>query len=108
MMGKSKKPDLGNTVLGICLRACRHPWSKEFTRTILNELRRACAGKEGLDWPVRSLLKEIACSMEPALAKEAEKGWPTDSTGWEHSADAVNEMLALLQFRHQMLEELKK
>jgi hypothetical protein len=109
LIAESKKPVFSNALLLTLLRGCAHPWSRNFTRTILNELRRACAsGKEAFDWQVRSLLKEFACCMDPALAKEAETGWPADSKTWESSAESVNQMLGLLQFRHGMLEELKK
>jgi hypothetical protein len=109
MIAESKKPVFSNMLLLTLLRGCSHTWSRNFTKAILNELRRACAsGKESFDWQVRASLKEFACFMDPMLAKEAETGWPTDSKTWESSAETINQMLGLLQFRHGMLEELKK
>jgi hypothetical protein len=104
-----KKPVFGNVPFLMSLKACTHAWSADFSRAILKELRQACASKkEALDWQLRPLLKDFARFMNPALAKEAESGWPTDVETWESSAETVNQLIALLQFRHGMLEELKK
>jgi hypothetical protein len=44
--------------------------------------------------------------MAPSLAGEAATGWPTQAKAWEAWSPAIDEFLALLQFRHDMLKEI--
>jgi hypothetical protein len=91
------------------LRRTEQPWSAALTRKLLASLRaRIGAGtqKGQAFWGVRSLLKRYALQMPPALYAEAAKGWPTEEKGWGVWEKDVEEMLALLQFRRDMLKEL--
>jgi Family of unknown function (DUF5691) len=106
-MAEAKKPDFNDPIQFMLLQECQHAWSAGFTRRILEYMRAACASeKQSFGWQLRELTRGFACRMDPALAKEAEARWPTDSAAWEHSAETINQMLTLLQFRRAMLEAL--
>lgn len=91
------------------LRRSDQPWSAALTRKLIASLRaRITAGtqKGQAFWGVRSLLKRYALQIPPALYAEVAKGWPTDEKGWGVWEKDIEDMLALLQFRRDMLTVL--
>jgi hypothetical protein len=97
-----------NHALITLLTHCRHPWSAELTRAFLAALRGYIATDEAKNmyWQLHASIKEITRSLAPTLADEAATGWPVDTAGWLRWEAAINDMTALLQFRHDMLHEL--
>ncbi len=88
------------------LRRNEQPWSATLTRKLIASLRaRIAAGtqKGQAFWGVRSLLKRYALQILPTLYDEISRGWPTEEKGWGVWEKDVEEMLALLQFRRDML-----
>jgi hypothetical protein len=90
----------------LTLLECRHPWSAQLTRAVLNRVRRDAASAAGqLLWPLR----ELALYMTPSLVNEAAGALSpqpaADSSAWGRK---VADCLALLQFRHDMLEEIAR
>ena len=87
------------------LRQCRHAWSVELSRVVLDSLRHRTTA--GHDWRLRQALKESALYISPFVVHEATVGWKTETKGWEAWREAIEEFLAVLQFRHDMLEEFE-
>ncbi len=91
------------------LIAHRSTWSFDLTRAVLASLRQRTARQATSDdYELRSLLPIYALRMSPELLASASTGWPTDSKHWSFWADAVEHMLAVLRFRHDMLKEFAK
>ncbi len=105
LIAESKKSLFNHPQALSLLEECQHPWSERLTRMVLDQLRRGITRKEPLHWH-RQLVKELARWMAPALAGEAATGWPNVAEHPELSSQTIDEMLALLHFRHDMLEAL--
>lgn len=84
----------------------QHFWSAELTRVVLESVRCCLDNNQQYDWQFRSVLQEFARYMSPCLVHEAislsavVKG----KSGW---AEAVDEFLAIVQFRHEMLQAIR-
>ncbi len=107
-LAADKELHKNNHTLITLLTHCRHPWSAELTRAFLAALRGYIATDKakGTYWQLHASLKEITRYLSPTLADEAATGWPVDAAGWLRWEAAINDMTALLQFRHDMLHEL--
>jgi hypothetical protein len=86
----------------------RHPWSQALTRLVLSNLRRFYLTDQGTPFysQLRQVFLEIGQHMHPESLHDAErilKGKEDDNSAWEQ---AVQSLLSLLEFRHQMIEEL--
>ena len=80
-----------------------------FSRAVLESLRRdPPRGDQRLDYELCSLVKQIGRYVHPSLAGEVASGWPKQESGWPNWDEAVDEFLALLQFRKDMLEEITR
>lgn len=87
------------------LRYNRYPWSAELTCAVLDSV---CSyidtNKSNYDWQLLSALKEFACYMMPSLIHKGNKlSSVVKESRW---VEAVDEFLAILQFRYEMLEAL--
>jgi hypothetical protein len=86
----------------------RHPWSQALTRLVLSYFRRYYLTDQGTPFysQLRQVFLEIGQHMHPESLPDAErilKGKEDDNSAWEQ---AVQSLLSLLEFRHQMIEEL--
>ncbi|MEW6402009.1 MAG: DUF5691 domain-containing protein [Chloroflexota bacterium] len=86
----------------------RHPWSQALTRLVLSNLRRYYLTDQGIPFysQLRQVFLEIGQHMHPESLPDAErilKGKEDDNSAWKQ---AVQSLLSLLEFRHQMIEEL--
>ncbi|MBV9467855.1 MAG: hypothetical protein JO316_24740 [Abitibacteriaceae bacterium] len=90
------------------LAVCTHPWSEPFARAVLQaaQAKIADAQTARYHW-LHYALKGYAHYLPPTMVQEAGSNWPTDSPNWDYWRPAVDEMLGLLQFRYEMLQELK-
>lgn len=86
------------TFRGTLLAQSRHGWSADFSRAILNWMRKETA-QESTDWQLRHQFKDFALRLAPAVLLEAASGWKTDSKGWDFWSKGVDEFLAIAQFR---------
>jgi hypothetical protein len=89
------------------LRFYRYPWSAELTRAVLNGVFCYIDSNNYYDWSWRSGLKEFACYMMPSLVDEAASGLSSVVKKGSVWAEAVDEFLAILKFRHEMLQALR-
>jgi hypothetical protein len=76
-----------------------------FSRAVLAYLRREAARDSG-DWQLRNQFKVLAARLAPEVLAEAAIGWPTDSKSWEFWSKGVDELLAITQFRSDLLNSL--
>ncbi len=83
------------------------PWSVELSRALLRTLRYYVSGglNDRFGHDLKANLRHFAHHIPPAFVTEAGRNWPTDAPGWAGWEKAVEEFLALLQFRHDMLKE---
>lgn len=88
------------------LRSNRYPWSAELTCAVLDSVCSYIDTNEyNYDWQLLSALKEFACYMMPSLIHKANKlSSVVKESRW---VEAVDEFLAILQFRYEMLEALR-
>src|SRR5581483_4900124 len=105
-----KRGKRSTEVLRQMLGAMDQAWSLAFARVVLRFVKSLAAaeGYAGEAWPLREALKEMALRMPPALAAVAGEGWLRDHARWNLWAGAVDDFVATLQFRHDMLKELQK
>lgn len=87
------------------LAAPQRQWSLDLSREVLRAIRHSATQGAVLDWQLPPLLGEIARRMDPAIVRDASTSSATPgSAAWAHLLD---EIMAVLQFRSEMLEALK-
>ena len=92
------------------LSHCRYPWSAELTRVVIEGVKRYLTNTENpYDWSLRSALIDFAYSMNLSLIPELSASLPTivpeGSSLASYWIEAIDEVLALLNFRQEMLGE---
>ncbi len=88
----------------------RYPWSAELSRAVIDGVRRYLSNtKNPYDWSLCSALKDFACYVTPSLIPELSASLaavvPKESSWASYWAEAIDEFLALLNFRQDMLKE---
>ena len=98
-------------VLHHLLRSHGGAWSGRLARAVVERvrtmIRRPARGGGGY-WTGATLLSEAALHVPPSMLDELSKGWPEDGKEWDRWKGSVDEFLAKLQFRRDMLEEVRK
>jgi hypothetical protein len=93
------------------LRAHGGAWSPRLARAVVERVRamvrRAGRGGSGY-WTARTVIREAALRVPPAMFEELSKGWPEDAKDWHAWKGNADEFLAKVQFRRDMLEEVRK
>lgn len=84
-----------------------HAWSDAFSGAILDGFRQSVANQT-LGWQSRLLMRRVASSVSTNVALAAAAAWPLQSEPWQSASVSINEFLSLLQFRHDMLAEIRK
>ncbi|MBD2101897.1 DUF5691 domain-containing protein [Leptolyngbya sp. FACHB-261] len=91
--------------IALLIQGCQHAWSPELSRIYLR-ISADSTNAELFSWLAQSRTQIIRC-LDPALLEEAATAWaPTDQTRpawWQRHLD---EALALLQFRHDLIKEI--
>lgn len=93
------------------LQLDQHEWSTRLTRSMIESLRRRIKKGDGPDRysnGVRVSLKRFAFRIPATMFGELSKGWPVDTTVWEYWSSAVDEFLAIIGFRHEMIEAINE
>ncbi len=115
LLRSNREPLDGNHPALSLLPLCRHPWSAELSRAVLDGVRRYIVQENttkgnitntASDWQLRSLVKEFALHMMPSLAPEAATALSNAAKSGSAWVQAVDEFLSLLQFRHEMYEAI--
>jgi hypothetical protein len=88
----------------------RYPWSAELTCAVIEGVRGYLTNtKNPYDWSLRSALKDFACYLTPSLIPELSASFaavvPKESSWASYWIEAIDEFLALLNFRQDMLKE---
>jgi hypothetical protein len=87
-----------------------HAWSPAFARTTLARVRQhvaAAKANHSADWNLRHIVEtRLGRLIPPALADEAAAGWSEASLEGNYWKYAIDQMLDLLRFRHEMLKEI--
>lgn len=98
---QSSRQDL----LWALLHKYQHTWSLELSPIVLDTMRHYLETDIADDSRFSLLLKDFACYITPSLVHEAANlsNVVKEGTPW---MNAINEFLAILQFRHEMLQAL--
>lgn len=86
------------------LMAHRSAWSDQLSRAVVKSVKkRINHGNDGIvDWRTKSVLKQFAQYVSPALYDELATGWPTESESWPNWSRSVDGFQTLLAFRRDM------
>ena len=92
---------------------CCYLWSPALTRAAIKSIQRYLTNIENpYDWVLRSALTTFAYFMNPSVAPELSASFsariPESIQRSYFWAEAIDEFLALLNFRHEMLQELSE
>jgi len=92
------------------LRAQGPQWGEPLTRALVGRMRTVMRGRRGTAgyWSMLQVLNDMALHVPPAMLKELSAGWPEDAKGWEDWKTSVDKFLATVEFRRDMLEEIRK
>ena len=60
------------------------------------------------DWVGSTLLNEAATRVPPDMLDELAAGWPENEKGWDRWKRTVDDFLSTVQFRRDMLEEIRR
>ena len=87
---------------------CCHKWSLEFSQSVLNlfsiEIKKATSADH---WSGIGLLKEIAPYFNPTLVEKVEAVFSEEIREDTYRARVLSNFLAKIQFRYEMLKEIK-
>jgi hypothetical protein len=91
------------------LRQTSHPWSAELARAVLGALyRHMRAWNDSFDYQLRGAVSEdFARRIPPELLEEIAGGWPREQGVRERWHGVIDRLLITLQFRRDMLNELR-
>ena len=93
----------------VLLRAHGGAWSPRLTRSVLDWVREMIRKPPRTGyWAAAGMLRETALRVPPSMLDEMSKGWPEQDKAWERWKHAVDEFLATVQFRKDMLEEVRR
>src|SRR5688572_20813315 len=86
------------------LLAHHSAWSDSLSRAVVSSVKtRISKGHDNIgDWRTKSLLKQFARYVSPALYDELASDWPTESVSWSNWSKGVDAFLSLLAFRRDM------
>jgi hypothetical protein len=92
----------------------RYPWSVQLSRTVIEGIRRYLTNpknKNSYDWSFQLALKDFAYYIAPSVEPEVSASLPAvvpKQSGWSsYWIEAIEEFLALLHFRWEMLKEFE-
>ena len=90
----------------ILLKHYQMPWSEQVSQLVLLSIRKYIEGDKQCQWGMRSLFQSFALYMEPSVMEAAGELLAVVEEGsfWQ---DFVNEFLARLLFRFEMIQELR-
>lgn len=87
------------------------PWSRELSRTVVEGVRariRENTSTYGNDWQLHSGFPGYALYIPPTLLTEFETGWPEAGERAEYWSAPIQQFLAVLQFRGDMVQEISR
>ena len=102
-----KALDMQHPAMQVVLR-CRHDWSDELSRAVLEQARKRVANQKRYDWSLHQALPGYGLYIRPELADEAAAGWPEFDTNSSYWSEQIERLTSLLRFRREMLEEIQK
>jgi hypothetical protein len=90
------------------LEKCSKPLSERLGRAVLAAWRHYMTqSKHEHDRHARSILEIYAYGLPESILDEATAGWPTGSENWPFWEEAVDKFMSIIQFRREMLKELR-
>lgn len=92
------------------LVAHRTAWSDQLSRAVVSSIKkRISRGKDNIvDWRTKTVLRQFARYVSPALYDELAPNWPTESESWPNWSKAVDAFQSLLAFRRDMHQAISE
>jgi Family of unknown function (DUF5691) len=95
-----------NHPLLFLLKLCRHLWSIELSLAVLNRVAiEISTSQDNYNWGVRSIVKDCAYFINTAVIADADRLLKLAVKAESYWEQTVDELLEILQFRHEMLGE---
>ena len=83
-------------------------WSAKLSLTIITRLRNSLISLGADHWFIKQILSNLAMAIDPVQMKEYEYGWPVTDSAWEKWQAIIDDFLALLRFRSEMLQSFQE
>ena len=92
------------------LLAHRNEWSDQLSRAVVSGIKkRISRGKDNVvDWQTKTVLRQFARYVSPALCDELASNWPTESESWPNWSKGVDAFQSLLAFRRDMHQAISE
>ncbi len=93
------------------LKNCEAPWSDELSLLIINRFRTEIGRDYRQFWQLQHLsgyLQMLGLRCHPALYDQLQTGWSNDSVQWRMWEKPVEDMLARVLFRREMISEIAR
>ena len=91
------------------LQAHERPWSPTLARAVVEHVREMIRKPPRANyWQGSAMLREAALRTPPAMLDELAAGWPEKEKDWDRWKGVVDEFLSTVQFRRDMLEEVRR
>ena len=92
----------------VMLQSHAGPWSRNLSRAVVERVRDIIRRPPLTDWVGSTLLREAATRVPPDMLDELTAGWPENVKTWDQWKRMVDEFLSTVQFRRDMLEEIRR
>ena len=91
------------------LRGADGPWSEKLSIAVIDRMR-AMAGRapDAAYWKTIQMLRDMSARVPPSMLGELARGWPEGARHWDRWKGGVDEFLSAVQFRKEMLEEIRR
>jgi hypothetical protein len=91
------------------LQAHERPWSPKLARAVVEHVRAMIRKPPRANYGQGSaMLREAALRTPPSMGEELAAGWPEKEKDWDRWKGVVDEFLFTVQFRRNMLEEIRR
>ncbi|MFK7797871.1 MAG: DUF5691 domain-containing protein [Aureispira sp.] len=80
-------------------------WSEDFSKRVIQRIQLTIERESYVfHWTLKAVLKRAAYAIPAHLHQWVKKGWPEQSAAWPSWQKEVNQLLSLLQFREEILQ----
>jgi hypothetical protein len=91
------------------LQQYHRPWTMALTQSVIASLKETIADKSNAtEWRLRGLIADFGYALNPAAINQVVEGWPAEKQNWDFWSSTVDNIIATVQFRHDMINALKE
>ncbi|MBI3831759.1 MAG: hypothetical protein HY291_19715 [Planctomycetes bacterium] len=96
----------GGEGLAGLLQGSPRPWTAALAREVLKALKLETQGET--HWGLAAVLRVFPRAIPAEVLAEALEGWPVEGKYWNDWKESVDELLSVVQFRHDMLKAINE